>query len=280
MAGIILRKVKAELREKIRPDTPLLWIANHAESRIRELGGDLAFPVNLSMDADAAHDTASPDDKRVVGESLLKVDIGVHVNGYIADSAFSMSFNPGRKELISSSEEALENAIKAVRPGITIGEIGGIIEETIKSHGFVPVSNLTGHGLGRYVFHDDPQIFNIRNNSKKELEYGQVIAIEPFATDGRGMIRESGRTEIYSLARPIPVRNADERRIEKYAMEKQGLPFSRREVYQSPRTNLSLTNLLRKGVLYGYSVLTEVEGGIVSQSEHTMIVLDRAEIMT
>ena len=94
------------------------------------------------------------------------------------------------------------------------------------------------------------------------------------------MIRESGRVEIYSLARPIPVRDADERRIEEYAMAKHGLPFSRREVYQSPRTNLSLMQLTRKGVLYSYPVLTEIEGGLVSQAEHTMIVFDRAEVTT
>ena len=280
MAGIILRRVREEAKRLIKPETKVLEVAEFIERRIRELGGETAFPVNISFNEDAAHDTPAPSDERIIGDSLVKIDIGVHVDGYIADSAFSVSFNESHRQLIEASQKALEEAVKAVKPGLTIGELGGIIEETIKSFGFVPVANLTGHGLKRYEFHAEPQIFNIKNSSKVELEYGQVIAIEPFATDGRGYIRESSRSEIFSLARDMPVRDSEERRIMEYAKSRNGLPFSRREVFGSALTNLALSRLVSKKALYAYPVLKEVENGLVSQAEHTVVVLDKAEIIT
>ncbi len=282
MAGVILRKAREEARRRLTRDARLADIAEFVESRIRELGGEPAFPVNISLDADAAHDTPSPSDSRIIGDSLVKIDIGVHVDGYIADSAFSMSFSDEslHKDLIRASETALKEAVKEARPGTTVGFIGEVIEETIRGFGFLPVANLTGHGLKRYEFHAEPQIFNIRNNSDRELEYGEVIAIEPFATNGSGFVRETGRAEIYSLASPRPVRDREERRIVEYAISRKGLPFSRREVWKSALTGLAISRLASKGILYSYPVLRDSANGLVSQAEHTVIVLDRPETVT
>ncbi len=279
-ASIISRKVKDELKAMITPESRVIDIVEYAESRIRELGADIAFPLNVSFDADAAHDTASPDDTRIIGNSLVKIDIGVHIDGWISDSAFSISFNPDYVDLIKASERALEEAVKIAKPGTKVSEIGQVIEETINRFGFKPVANLTGHGLGHYEFHADPQIFNIRNNSAYTLEENQLIAIEPFATDGRGYIKETGRSQIFSLAREIPVRSIEEREILGFAISRHGLPFSIRDVGNSPKRRFALMNLVRKGALYSYPVLREVENGLVSQTEHTVLVGENPEILS
>src|SRR3989344_2495804 len=152
-AGKIASQVREEARNFVKPGMTLLSIAERIESRIKELGGEIAFPVNLSLNDLAAHYTPYRNDPTLLGEDVIKIDIGVHVDGYVADTAMTLSFNEEKKEqcnnLVKASEEALQNAIEKVKTGALLSDISSAIEETIRSYGFNPVSNLTGHGIDR-----------------------------------------------------------------------------------------------------------------------------------
>jgi methionyl aminopeptidase len=173
---------------------------------------------------------------------------------------------------VGASRKALEEAIKLVRPGRNTQEIGAVIEETIEGFGFKPVYNLTGHGLEHYVQHAEPPIPNKRIGQGVLLQEGQVIAIEPLATNGVGIVVEGPLVEIFSLAKVKPVRMPHEREALKAIQEFNGLPFARRWLSGIKYIDRSLTSLMRQGIIYGYPVLVEHNRGLVSQAEHTMIV--------
>lgn len=273
-AGAILREVRENAVGRVRKGARLLDVANAIEAEIAEKGGKPAFPVNISLDAEAAHDSPGVDDAREFADEVVKVDIGVHVDGYIADTAVTVDLSGRNADLVRASRTALEQAIRIVRPGVNTTEIGGVIEETIEGFGFKPVYNLTGHGLERYVQHAEPAIPNKRIGQGIALEAGQVIAIEPFATNGVGIVVEGAFIEIFSLLRAKPVRMPHERELLKAIQQYGGLPFARRWLAGAKHLDRSLTSLMRQGIVHGYPVLVEHDRGLVSQAEHTMIVTD------
>ncbi len=270
-AGAILKAVRENAVPRVRKGAKLLDVADAIESEIAEKGGRPAFPVNISINSEAAHDTPGIDDERVFGDDIVKVDIGVHVDGYIADTAVTVDLS-GNPDLVRASRKALEEATKLVRPGVNTTEIGSVIEETIEGFGFKPVYNLTGHGLERYVQHAEPAIPNKRIGQGVALEEGQVIAIEPFATDGIGIVVEGSFIEIFSLLKAKPVRMPHEREALKAIQQYSGLPFARRWLKDVKYIDKSLSSLMRQGIIHGYPVLVEHQKGMVSQAENTMIV--------
>jgi len=278
-AGRILAEVKAEAAKKVKPGVSLLGVAEFVEALIKEKGGMPAFPCNISRNDEAAHATPSANDTSVFGEDMVKLDIGVHVDGYIADTAITVDLS-GNPELVKASEAALENAIGVVRAGISTAEIGDVIEKTISEFGYKPVANLTGHGLDRYTQHAAPSIPNRHVKQGVRLKAGDVIAIEPFATNGAGHVSESGAAEIYRVEKLKPVRLPASRELleelEKYKM----LPFAKRWLCQN-KLDFVLNQLEAMGVLRSYPVLKEDGGGLVSQAEHTVIVEeDGCQIIT
>jgi methionyl aminopeptidase len=279
-AGVILKEVRANAIPLVKKGAKLLDVANAIEREIAEKGGRPAFPVNISVNSEAAHDTPGIDDERVFGDDMVKVDIGVHVDGYIADTAVTVDLS-GNPDLVKASQKALEEAIKLVRPGVNTSEIGKVIEETIEGFGFKPVYNLTGHGLERYVQHAEPPIPNKRIGQGVALEEGQVIAIEPFATNGIGIVVEGSFIEIFSLLKMKPVRMPHEREVLKAIQQYNGLPFARRWLADIKYVDKWLTSLMRQGIINGYPVLVEHQRGLVSQAEHTMIITgDGCELTT
>jgi methionyl aminopeptidase len=279
-AGAILRQVREKAIPMVRKGARLLDVANAIEADIVERGGKPAFPVNISLNDEAAHDTPGIGDERVFGDDMVKLDIGVHIDGYIADTAVTVDLS-GNPDIVKASRKALDEAIKLVRAGVNTGLIGATIEETIEGFGLKPVYNLTGHGLERYVQHAEPAIPNKRIGQGVTLEAGQVIAIEPFATNGIGIVVEGQSIEIFSLIKAKPVRMPGEREALKAIQEYNGLPFARRWLGDIRHIDRSLTSLMRQGIIHGYPVLIEHEHGLVSQAEHTMIVTeDGCELTT
>ncbi|AEA47872.1 type II methionyl aminopeptidase [Archaeoglobus veneficus] len=278
-AGEILRQVRAEAVKLIKPGVRLLEVAEFVENRIVELGGKPAFPCNISINSDAAHFTPKRDDERTFAEGdLVKLDIGAHVDGYIADTAISIDLGDN-SELVGAAEEALKNAINAIHAGIDTAELGRIIEATIKEFGFKPIINLTGHGLQRWIAHAPPTIYNFATQRGVRLEEGMIVAIEPFATNGAGKVTERSEVEIFSLINLKPVRMKQARELLEEIKPYQTLPFAKRWLSKAP--DLIINRLVREGVLRAYPVLTEVGKGLVSQAEHTVIVEeDGARIVT
>ena len=279
-AGAILSEVRANAKTKVKKGAKLLDVANEIEAEIFSRGARPAFPVNISQNAAAAHDTPAPDDERVFGDDIVKLDIGVEIDGYIGDTAVTVDMS-GHPELVKASEAALENAIKIVRAGVSTGEIGRVIEETITGYGFKPVYNLTGHGLEQYVQHAEPAIPNKAIGDGVKLVAGQVIAIEPFATNGIGIIGEGSYIGIFGVSRIKPVRMPYERELLKAIEAYNGLPFAERWISNVKHYEKALNSLMRQGILHSYPILIEHEKGLVSQAEHTMIVTeDGCEVTT
>ena len=279
-AGVILKEVRENAVPRVKKGAKLLDVANEIEAEIVSKGGLPAFPVNISVNSEAAHDTPGIDDERVFGDDIVKVDIGVHIDGYIADTAVTvdLSNNP---DLVKASRTALEEAIKLVKAGVNTQELGTVIEETIDGFGFKPIYNLTGHGLERFVQHSEPAIPNKRIGQGVELHAGQVIAIEPFATDGIGIVVEGSLMEIFGVTKVKPVRMPYEREVLKAIEGYHGLPFTARWLSNVKFLDKALTSLMRQGIIHGYPVLVEHQQGMVSQAEHTMIVTeDGCEITT
>jgi len=279
-AGRILVQVLDEARSMVDVGASLLDVAEAVETSIYRLGGKPAFPCNISLDRIAAHYTPSPGDESCFGEQMIKIDAGVHVDGYIADSAITVDLS-GHDRLVEASKAALDAAIDLVAPGVSTAEIGRVIEEVITGYGYRPVANLTGHGLDRYQAHAQPSIHNVAVDKGVMLEEGNVIAIEPFATDGAGRITEGPTTEIFGFSVRRPVRATAPRMLLKEIMDKYStLPFARRWL-KMERVDYALNQLLRSGVIHGYPILWEAEGALVSQAEHTLVILeDGFEVIT
>jgi methionyl aminopeptidase len=263
----------------IRAGSFVLELVESIEEMVREEGASLAFPLNLSINEDAAHDTAAPGDTRVLAQGdLVKLDLGVHIEGCIADTATTIDLGSNIR-LVEASEQALAQALAQVRPGITVGELGRAIQTAIEGRGYRPVSNLTGHGLGRYAIHCPPTIPNIGIPGGAVISEGMVFAIEPFATTGSGRVGEKAKREIYQQIADKPARIPAGRAVMERIRERRGLPFARRWI-PDKRTDLALPALVRTGNLHVYPVLADVPGSMVSQHEHTVIVTADGCIVT
>jgi methionyl aminopeptidase len=284
-AGKICQEAKDLARTQLKPDVKVLDLAENIEKLIRDKGGEPAFPVNISINDIAAHYTPDINDTLTLKEGdLVKVDIGVHIDGYIGDTAFSISLGEKSDTLIKAAEDALESFIKEIKPGKTVDEMSKLVEEVVLSHGVAPIRNLAGHSLEQYMQHGGLSIPNGHIPSKEEIKEGQVLGMEVFTTNGEGLVKESSPTLIYMLIQPKPVRLNESRKIMQLVLEKfQTLPFARRwlkNVGSSAMLQLALKELVSKEVLREYPPLRERSNGLTAQAEETIIVLDKPIITT
>lgn len=262
----------------IKPNIRILEVTELIEKKIAELGGQIAFPVNISLNDIAAHDCAHYKDERRFKDEVVKLDIGVHIDGHIGDTATTIDLSGKHTELVEASKEALDNAIKALKVGIKLGEIGKVIEETITRKGFQPIRNLSGHSLGLYRAHVLPNIPNYDNDDTFEIQDDMVFAIEPFATNGAGMIKETKNPEIFSIKEFKPLRIAFARNILKHIQQSyRTLPFSKRALlskFPEAQVNFTLKQLNNLDSIREYTPLQEVQNGLVSQHEHSVAIVD------
>lgn len=287
-AGKISADVKKRAKAIIKEGARLLDIAEEIERSIKEQGGDLAFPVNLSFGNIAAHYSpiAYSMDK-LEGKGILKVDIGVHVGGYIADTAISIDLSGENEDLVKASEEAIERVKNTIYPGIKISQLSEIIEKTIRSYGAVPIRNLTGHGLDRYKLHTGLSIPNVNTfGIRGSLQKNSAVAIEPFATRGTGYVVDGDFIGIYSLhnipSKKLKGLTEDAKNLYEIIFnERRELPFSERWYVSKialVKFRDSLSELVNKGVAQEYPVLIEVSGSQVAQYEESFLLLDREVI--
>ena len=276
-AGLIASRVREEVRSRVKVGARILDICEFVERRIRELGGEPAFPCNVGVNHVAAHYTSPPGDPKTIPDgSLVKVDLGVHVDGYIADTAFTVCFNPELEPLVEAVERALEAALEAVRAGVRVSYIGSIIEGKIRGMGLKPIRNLTGHGLARYTIHSGEIIPNVASGHRGRLREGGAYAIEPFATtrSGRGEVAGAPERYIFRLVKLKRMGGLAGEMLEYINERFKTLPFSERwlvERFPQRRTE-GLSTLLRSKALMAYEVLVERSFKPVAQAEHTVIV--------
>lgn len=285
-AGRIAADCREWARENIRPGVKVRWVLETIEERIRQGGGGPGFPAQSSRNHVAAHYCSSPEDELEYEEGdCVKVDIGAHVDGYVADTATTVDLSSdGRwKALIRASSDALAAAIAAVGEGVPVGELGAAVERTILAAGYQPVRNLTGHGLARWKVHTPPQIPNYAERGGGRLKIGMVFAIEPFASTGRGYIAERGKSEVFMMIRPPIKAKGLDRGMLKAIDAWRGLPIARRYFREFDRQVVeeTLSKLARQGSLVRYPPLVEQEGVMVAQTEHSIYLgPDGVEILT
>jgi methionyl aminopeptidase len=283
-AGKIAKEASVYAKSIIHPGVKLLEIAEKIEDKIMSGGGKPAFPVNLSINEIAAHYTPSYNDE-TVASGLLKVDIGVHVNGFIADTAFSIDLenNDENKKLIEASENAVKRAVEMIKFDVPISDIGEAIGNEITKNGFSPIRNLTGHEVSQWFLHSGLTIPNYNNGNTIRLPEG-AYAIEPFVTTGQGIVYESKPSGIYIFKERKGIRDSLARQVLDYIEnEYQTLPFCSRWLVKkfSPKVLFALSALKQAGAIEEFSQLVEQGKKPVAQAEHTVIVFkDKIEVTT
>jgi len=287
-SGKIVSKVRKKAVDYVHSEMKILELVEFVEGNIVEMGGTIAFPCNVSINEITAHYTSPPGDETIIKNGdLVKIDLGAHVDGYIADSAVSVLVGDDETELdsekrelslnmIETAQEALQSAINTVRDGVELGEIGSAIEETIKNRGFNSVSNLTGHSMDRYILHAGISVPNIREQNHHKIEEGDVLAIEPFVTDGIGRVGDMNDAYIFRFLRERPMRMAQARKLlNMISTNYRNLPFSQRwlaEQTNEKQLNMAMRQLISSRAIYPYHVLKEKSDARVAQAEHTVIV--------
>lgn len=273
-------------KKLIEEGKSMLDITEKIENYVYHNGGKLAFPTNLAINNVGAHWTPSTKttEKFEKGD-LVKLDVGVHIDGYIGDNALTVEVGTEKYgKLIDTSREALNAAVEVAGPGINVGMIGYAVQTTIENRGYKPIANLTGHGIKRYNLHSGISVPNVKENGGAVLKPGDIIAIEPFVTDGAGRVGGKRNSNIYHVRQ---VRNIRDQKaaemIDEIQHRYKGLPFAERwlhDIQTNDATN-SLTKLMRAGIVSYYPVLDELGKGMVAQSEHTVLITNSgSEVLT
>jgi methionyl aminopeptidase len=253
-------------------------VAEAIEGYIRAQGAQPAFPANLSRNVEAAHYTPSlEDDVRFIEGDLVKVDVGAHLDGAIADTAVTVEVGATRRHenMIRAVKEAVEAGIARVRPGVPVEEVSVAIQEAIHARGLKPIEDLTGHTIQRYLLHAGKSIPNVAGRSGERLEEGEFVAIEPFATNGRGSIEDGPFGNIVRFREnPGPSDPVLAALFDRFRT----LPFTGRWA-PAAADQAALRRFRRR--LQSYPIFLERAGGIVAQAEHTVRVgPGGAEVLT
>lgn len=277
-AGKIAAEIREIARKKYHVGSTLFEICESIENEIVKKGGKCAFPVNTSLNEIAAHYTAEPNDQKIIQDTdLLKIDLGVQINGYIADTAVTVCYDPRFDYLIQAAEAALKDAISMIRTGVKSSDVGKTIENTIKQMGGIPIANLSGHSLEQYTIHAGKSIPNVWSIGSFSFLPTEAYACEPFVTtrDGLGFVREGKTRNIFSLVSRKRTKDPECDKLIDYIWEKFNmLPFALRWLlsHWDEKTARNLLEKLTKyKVVRSYPVLIEANGQRVAQAEHTFI---------
>jgi methionyl aminopeptidase len=286
-AGKIASEVRENARRKNHVGSTLEEICNSIEKEIISKGGKCAFPVNVSLNEIAAHYTAEPNDKIIVKDTdLLKIDLGVQINGHIADTAVTVCYEPKYDFLVQAAESALREAMSIIRVGTKSSDVGKIIENTTKQMGGIPIANLSGHSLEQYTIHAGKSVPNIWSIGSFSFQSTEAYACEPFVTtpDGSGFVREGKVRNIFSLVTRKRTKDEDANKMIDFIWQKFNmLPFALRwfipEYDEKTARNL-LEKLIKNKIVRSYPILVEANEQRVAQAEHTFIPQENNALVT
>jgi methionyl aminopeptidase len=283
-SGEIAARVLREISKMIEPKAKIIKICTAAEKKIREYGGVPAFPCNVSINHIASHSTSPKGDRSEVPEfGLVKLDVGVHIDGYIADTALTVDIDGTLDGFVAATEDALQEAITILQPGTSLGEIGTNTEKVIKAYGLRPISNLTGHNIKRFQLHGGKQVPNVKTRGTPRVEVGEYYAIEPFATSGIGTVIDSDYVFIFANTGLDTQLSGTTERLRVYLREKYGpFPFASRWIGSaSKEINVidEIKALIRERVVRGFPLQIEKKNRPVSQTEHTVFISEDGPIV-
>jgi methionyl aminopeptidase len=275
-------KIAGEIRENVRQTNwvgkTVFEICEQVEGEIKKRGAKCAFPVNTSINEVAAHYTAEPNDQITISDDdLVKIDLGAQINGYIADTAVTVCYNPEFDNLVQTAELSLNNAMSMIKAGVKSSDVGRTIEKTIKQMGFLPIANLSGHSLDKYTIHAGRSVPNIWSIGSFTFNENQAFACEPFVTTGEGLgfVHEGKTKNIFAISSRKKTKNNEADKMLDYIWENFNLlPFALRWLtgkWDEKEANVLLDTLVKKKAIHAYPVLVEGNGQRVAQAEHTFI---------
>jgi methionyl aminopeptidase len=285
-AGRIAGEVRRLGAAHIRLGARLRDVCELVESEIVRRGGGIAFPVQTSRNEIAAHYCPAPEDDTAYQDGdVAKLDLGVHVDGWVVDTAVTVNVGdrPENRPFIQAAEAALAAAIETARAGVRVRDVSAAIERTLDAHRLRPMRNLCGHGVGRFIVHSPPPIPNSPEPTDVVLPEHAVVAIEPFATDGHGLVGERGVAEVFRVDAERMTTEGLDAGIVRALLEFRGLPFARRQLRDFSRDAVegALNTLRQRGQLTSYPPLVERSGRKVAQAEHTLYLGPRGtEVLT
>lgn len=290
-SGQILAKALKYAESLTKPGEKLITIAEKIEDFIRMQSAQPAFPVNISINEIAAHYSPTIEDKSTIPDkSIVKIDAGVSVNGYLTDAARTFVFDEKWENMKQVAQQAFEEAVRDIRPNSSVYKVGIIVEQVIKKSGFKPIVNLSGHSLYQYSLHGGLSIpnYKVPKNARNEshvFEPGIAYAIEPFVTTGLGKVTDENYETIYRQYRSFKEDSIPEgvKKIYNYIKDHfHMLPFSWRWLYNAgfplKEIEIAKKQLLNEQIIHGYPVLVEVKKAPVTQYEETIFV-DTDEIL-
>src|SRR3989338_397251 len=279
-AGRISAEVLEYGKSLVKKGNSLLDATELIEKKIFELGAKPAFPVQISCDEIAAHFCPLGEDTTIFENHVVCFDLGVHVNGAIGDTAYTVDLSGKYSDLVKAAQKALEEALKITAVGTELREIGKTIQDTIKSYGFNPVRNLSGHGLGLYDIHTSPTLPNIDNGDKTKLTSNMTFAVEPFSTTGAGVVGEKGHPTVFMMQNKRNVRSPITREVLKEIGSYENLPFAERWLTRKfgAKANFALRELAQLGMIHQFPPLVETSKGIVAQAEHSIMIDEKGEV--
>jgi len=285
-SGRITSEVKALVPAEVRPGVPFLDVCDFVRKEVESRGGKLAFPTGIGVNQVTAHYAPQEGDQSVFKEDdLVKVDFGVHVDGYVTDTSVSVTLDPEYNLLLEATQRALDAAIEAARKETRTGEIGRVIHHEAARFGFKTIENLTGHTLDRYVVHAGKSIPNLFMPHTQDLKKGDVFAIEPFLTlsSAAGYVVDAPSRTIFSLvARKKTGTPELDAFAERVWEERKTLPFTPRWYaadYAGGKLGSIIDRLVAKKIMRAYPTLVEASGSPVAQFEHTMALDDEVLVL-
>ncbi|KAG0052976.1 Methionine aminopeptidase 2 [Gryganskiella cystojenkinii] len=292
-AAEVHRQVRGYARRNIKPGMTMIEICEMIENGTRTLveangfESGIGFPTGCSLNHVAAHYTPNAGDKTVIQYGdVCKIDFGVHVNGRIIDSAFTLTFDPVYDNLIAAVKDATNTGVREAGIDVRLGDIGGAIQEVMesyeveiggKTYPVKPIRNLTGHSIDRYKIHGTKAVPIVNNGDPTKMEEGDYYAIETFGSTGRGIVRYDMETSHYGRAYDIPktpIRLPRAKTLfETINREFGTLPFCRRYLDRlgEEKYVLALKSLCDSGHVSGYPPLVDIKGSFTAQSEHTFV---------
>ena len=277
-AGKIAGEVREDVRNKNWVGHTVEEICQYVESEIIKKGAKCAFPVNTSINEIAAHYTAEPNDPKTISDTdLVKIDLGAQINGFIADTAVTVNYNPKYDALVQTAENALQVAMSMIKSGIKSKDVGRSIHKTIQDVGFKPIVNLSGHSLDQYTIHAGKTVPNTWTIGSFTFSENEAFACEPFVTtrEGLGYVRNGKIKNIFALVSRKKTKDEDANKLLEYIWTNFNmLPFALRWIlkeWEEKEARKLLEFLEKKKVVHSYPILVEANGEPVAQAEHTFI---------
>lgn len=287
-AGQVAADALAVGRKLAVPGARVIDVAAAVEQHIRDQGLGQAFPTTLAIDAVAAHVTPTHDDATVLREGqVVKIDCGAELDGALSDNACTVEVGGGGKHarLIEASEACLREAVAIIGPNVDLGTVGAAIELTAKDFGFKPIQNLTGHSLETFNLHAGLTVPNVPMKVNRRPRIGDVLACEPFVTTGQaGRVENSGPGNIYHYQRNRPLRLPTAKKLlQSIERNHPKLPFAQRwltSAIEPHKLNVNLLQLQKEAAIKHYPALSEASGGIVAQTEATLVITEDGCVVT